>query len=252
MPVEWVTFDCYGTLIDWERGITDALLPLLPPETDRRALAEWYIAMEAEFEAEGYHLYKDVLDRVGRRVLHSLDASIPEDKASPLPASLGEWRPFPEVRTALRALVDQGRSIAILSNVDRDLLELSIEATRARATVGEISDALEKVFGRYRANVRTISGVYGGAYAGDEEFQAIRKEVARYAERFRAAQVEAVRAALADHHVAEDQLPPIVALLAMTGLSQVLALEAALGVTTGHDTTREFIERTIDELEHRR
>ena len=126
MPVEWVTFDCYGTLIDWERGITDALLPLLPPETDRRALAEWYIAMEAEFEAEGYHLYKDVLDRVGRRVLHSLDASIPEDKASPLPASLGEWRPFPEVRTALRALVDQGRSIAILSNVDRDLLELSI------------------------------------------------------------------------------------------------------------------------------
>ena len=42
------------------------------------------------------------------------------------------------------------------------------------------------------------------------------------------------------------------ALLAMTGLSQVLALEAALGVTTGHDTTREFIERTIDEFEHRR
>ena len=82
--------------------------------------------------------------------------------------------------------------------------------------------------------------------------KAIRKEVARYAERFRAAQVQAVRAALADHHVAEDQLPPIVALLAMTGLSQVLALEAALGVTTGHDTTREFIERTIDELEHRR
>jgi AcrR family transcriptional regulator len=82
--------------------------------------------------------------------------------------------------------------------------------------------------------------------------KAIRKEVARYAERFRAAQVEAVRAALAEHHVAEGQLPPIVALLAMTGLSQVLALEAALGVTTGHDTTREFIERTIDELEHRR
>ena len=82
--------------------------------------------------------------------------------------------------------------------------------------------------------------------------KAIRKEVARYAERFRAAQVEAVRAALADHHVAEDQLPPIVALLAMTGLSQVLALEAAMGVTTGHDTTREFIERTIDEFEHRR
>jgi 2-haloacid dehalogenase len=126
MRVEWVTFDCYGTLIDWERGITDALLPLLPETTDRRALAEWYIAMEAEFEAEGYHLYKDVLDRVGRRVLASLGAAIPEGQASPLPSSLAAWRAFPEVADALRALVGQGRSLAILSNVDRDLLELSI------------------------------------------------------------------------------------------------------------------------------
>jgi 2-haloacid dehalogenase len=126
MAVEWVTFDCYGTLIDWERGITDALLPLLPAVTDRTALAEWYIAMEAQFEAEGYHLYKDVLDRVGRRVLRSLDAAIPDDRASPLPSSLADWRPFPEVPAALRALVDQGRYLAILSNVDRNLLELSI------------------------------------------------------------------------------------------------------------------------------
>jgi 2-haloacid dehalogenase len=124
--VEWVTFDCYGTLIDWEGGITDALLPLLPPGTDRRALAERYITMEAEFEAEGYHLYRDVLDRVSRRVLRSLDAPIPDDQASPLPSSLAEWQPFSEVRTALRALVDQGRYLAILSNVDKDLLELSI------------------------------------------------------------------------------------------------------------------------------
>ena len=126
MAVDWVTFDCYGTLIDWERGITDALLPLLPEGTDRRALAEWYIAMEAQFEAEGYHLYKEVLDRVGRRVLRSLDAPIPDDTASPLPSSLADWQPFPEVRVALGALVDQGRRLAILSNVDRDLLELSI------------------------------------------------------------------------------------------------------------------------------
>jgi 2-haloacid dehalogenase len=126
MPVDWVTFDCYGTLIDWERGITDALLPLLPAGTDREALAEWYIAMEAQFEQEGYHLYRDVLDRVGRRVLQSLDAPIADDKASPLPSSLGDWEPFPEVPAALRALVDQGRYLAILSNVDRDLLELSI------------------------------------------------------------------------------------------------------------------------------
>jgi AcrR family transcriptional regulator len=81
--------------------------------------------------------------------------------------------------------------------------------------------------------------------------KAIRAEVARYAERFRAAQVEAVTAALARYDIAEDDLPPIVALLAVTGLTQVLALEGALGVTTGHDTTLEFVERAIDRLEQR-
>ena len=94
MAVEWVTFDCYGTLIDWERGITDALLPLAPPGTSREALAEWYIAMEAEFEAEGYHLYKHILDRVSRRLLEALDVPVAPDVASPLPTSVGEWRPF--------------------------------------------------------------------------------------------------------------------------------------------------------------
>jgi AcrR family transcriptional regulator len=82
--------------------------------------------------------------------------------------------------------------------------------------------------------------------------KAIRAEIARYAERFRAAQVEAVRAALAAQGISEDELPPIVALLTMTGLSQVLALELALGVTTGHDTTLAFVERAIAELEQPR
>ncbi len=79
--------------------------------------------------------------------------------------------------------------------------------------------------------------------------KAIRTEIARYAERFRAAQLEAVTTALAAIGVTEDELPPIVALLMMTGLSQVLALEDALGVTAGHDTTRSFIERTIARLD---
>src|SRR5205814_5912743 len=77
-------------------------------------------------EGEGYHLYREVLDRVGRRVLRSLDVPIGEDEPSPLPTSLADWMPFPEVPAALRALREQGRKIAILSNVDRDLLQHSI------------------------------------------------------------------------------------------------------------------------------
>ena len=79
--------------------------------------------------------------------------------------------------------------------------------------------------------------------------KAIRAEIARYAERFRAAQLEALTAAFAARGVAADQMPPIAALLLMTGLSQVLALEGALGVTDGHDATLEFIEQAIDRLE---
>lgn len=54
------------------------------------------------------------------------------------------------------------------SDADRNLLKLAIDAARAKASVGEISDALEKVFGRYTANIRTISGVYN-AESGSTE-----------------------------------------------------------------------------------
>ena len=63
-----------------------------------------------------------------------------------------------------------------------NLLELSIAATRARATVGEISDALEKFFTRHRAQVRSVTGVYGSAYEGDEGFKKIRAEVEDFAQ----------------------------------------------------------------------
>jgi methylmalonyl-CoA mutase len=62
-----------------------------------------------------------------------------------------------------------------------NLLELAIAASRARATVGEISDALEKVFTRHRAVIRSVSGIYGSAYDGDEGFQRIQREVNAFA-----------------------------------------------------------------------
>jgi AcrR family transcriptional regulator len=79
--------------------------------------------------------------------------------------------------------------------------------------------------------------------------KAIRAEIARYAERFRAVQLQALSASLAAAGVDDEQLPPVAALLLMTGLTQVLALDAALGVTTGHASTVEFVERTIAQLE---
>jgi 2-haloacid dehalogenase len=118
----WLSFDCYGTLIDWEGGIADALAPLLPGEVDRDALAKRYIEVEAGIESDHYVTYREILDRAGRALLreHGVEAR------SPLPGSLASWRPFPEVPAALRELRASGYKLAILSNVDRDLLDHSI------------------------------------------------------------------------------------------------------------------------------
>jgi AcrR family transcriptional regulator len=77
----------------------------------------------------------------------------------------------------------------------------------------------------------------------------IRAEIARYAERYRAAQVDALRSALARRGVTAADVPAEAALLLMTGLSQVMALESALGVTAGHAATRAFVEEAVARLD---
>jgi methylmalonyl-CoA mutase len=77
-------------------------------------------------------------------------------------------------RTALEALSKGAAG-------DGNLLALCIDAARARATVGEMSDAMEQVFGRHRAEVRTISGVYGEGYADDEGYAEVLSRVEAFA-----------------------------------------------------------------------
>jgi len=70
---------------------------------------------------------------------------------------------------------------AAAENGAGNLLELAVDAARARASVGEISSALEKVWGRHSAVIHSISGVYGSAYEGDEDFMGIQQNVERFA-----------------------------------------------------------------------
>jgi methylmalonyl-CoA mutase len=79
-----------------------------------------------------------------------------------------------KVDAALKALTEGAKGNA-------NLLALAVEAARARATVGEISDAMEKIFKRHQAETKSISGVYGAAYEGDEGFARIRAEVEQFA-----------------------------------------------------------------------
>ncbi|SKA34350.1 methylmalonyl-CoA mutase [Enhydrobacter aerosaccus] len=89
----------------------------------------------------------------------------------------------------IRTTRDEAKCVAALKALGEaartgtgNLLTLSIEATRARATVGEISSALEGVYGRYQATIRSISGVYAGEWEGDEGLARIRTDVSSFAE----------------------------------------------------------------------
>ena len=86
-----------------------------------------------------------------------------------------------------KAQRDEGACQAALTEITRraseggNLLDAAVTAARARATVGEISMAMEKSFGRHRAEVKTLAGVYGAAYEGDAGFAAIQKSVEDFA-----------------------------------------------------------------------
>jgi methylmalonyl-CoA mutase len=108
---------------------------------------------------------QDVLDVDNEKVRASQIARLNQIKST---------RDNVAVEQALRALTEGARGQA-------NLLDLAVKATRARATVGEISDALEVVFGRHKAEIRSISGVYGAAYSEDASFQTIVADVAKFA-----------------------------------------------------------------------
>lgn len=80
------------------------------------------------------------------------------------------------VRAALQALTEAAQ------NGSGNLLDLSIQAVRARATVGEISDAMESAFGRHRADIQKVTGVYAAAYDSAEGWEKLKGEIAAFAD----------------------------------------------------------------------
>jgi 2-haloacid dehalogenase len=116
----WATFDCYGTLIDWNGGIAAQVERLWPGE-DTQLLLHRYHELERGVQAEEPGLsYREVM----RRALGAL-GDVPAGEEDALAESLPTWNPFPEVRDALQESRDRGWSLAILSNTDRDLVEAS-------------------------------------------------------------------------------------------------------------------------------
>lgn len=112
-----ITFDCYGTLIDWKSGIRDAFARA---GLDADAALDAYSRVEPAVQSETYRRYRDVLTATAMRVAEALHQPIKD--GSFLAESLPTWRPFDDTNPALERMHDAGIKIGILSNIDDDLL----------------------------------------------------------------------------------------------------------------------------------
>jgi 2-haloalkanoic acid dehalogenase type II len=120
-----ITFDCYGTLIDWESGIRQAFTTAAAAEAkelDPTRVLELYAELEPLVQADSYRTYRDVLTETAQRVAEHLKWTLTRERAAFLAASLPAWGPFNDTNPALERLAAAGYTLGILSNVDDDLL----------------------------------------------------------------------------------------------------------------------------------
>jgi 2-haloalkanoic acid dehalogenase type II len=129
-----ITFDCYGTLIDWERGIHDAFAALAQDAgvalNAEDALVAYHV-VEPTVQTETYRPYREVLGEVARRVAAQQGWAIDDAMAQAFAARLPAWPPFADTDAALLRMANAGYSLGILSNVDDDLLQATLRHFRA-------------------------------------------------------------------------------------------------------------------------
>jgi 2-haloacid dehalogenase len=123
----WATFDCYGTLIDWNGGIGRELERLFGA-SEVASLLHRYHELEPQVQREEpSRRYRDVLTLALGRLAESEGVLLQADQHDALAESLPSWRPFPEVGAALEEARVRGWKLAILSNTDRDYIDASLE-----------------------------------------------------------------------------------------------------------------------------
>jgi len=118
-----LSFDCYGTMIDWEAGIFSALRPILGAHNKRVndvTLLKIYSELELEAEQKEYVSYREVLQAVVRGFGERLGFDPSEEEVCSLPKSLAAWQPFPDTVGALRELKTRYQ-LAVISNIDDEL-----------------------------------------------------------------------------------------------------------------------------------
>lgn len=129
MSSRWVTFDCFGTLVDWHTGFAAALRPIAGDRVGELLTA--YHRHEPVLEADRPHrLYKDVLSTAVRRAAADLGLAVTDDQAAALPRAWDALPVFPDVEPALAGLRAAGYKLAVLTNCDDDLFARTQRAFR--------------------------------------------------------------------------------------------------------------------------
>ncbi|MEO0387896.1 MAG: methylmalonyl-CoA mutase [Pseudomonadota bacterium] len=160
--------------VDALGGMTEAVASGMPKLRIEEAAARRQAAIDRGDETVvGVNKYR--LDQEDDLDIRMVDNVAVRDAQIARLAALRRDRDPAACDGALRAL-EQAATAA-----EGNLLDLAVAAARARATVGEISDAMERAFGRYRAEVKTLAGVYGAAYEGDADFAGIQADVEAFA-----------------------------------------------------------------------
>ena len=124
---EVLTFDCYGTLIDWESGIVDAVRRVLAAhgrDLPAAEILQHFARFESTIQAGSYRTYRDVLSRVVGEFGRELGFVPTAQERASLPESIARWAPFDDTVSGLRVLASRYR-LAVISNVDDDLFAFS-------------------------------------------------------------------------------------------------------------------------------
>lgn len=157
-----LTFDCYGTLVDWEEGISSAFAALASSQgraIDRQRVLGLHAQIESRVQAEEFRNYRDVLDLTAAGIAAELDLELPVERQHFLSDSLPSWKPFPETSPALVRLRDAGYRLGILSNVDDDLLAGTLEHLPVRfdlLVTAEQIGSYKPATGHFRESRRRI------------------------------------------------------------------------------------------------
>src|SRR5438067_3858479 len=119
----WLTFDCFGTLIDWRHGIRTTGELLFPGRG--QDFLDTYIALEAEVESEGsFKRYRAVLTETTRRAAKRLEVELKPDDATALVSTIPYWPPFADVGPAHGEQRKKSWKMTQLTNCYRDIIAL--------------------------------------------------------------------------------------------------------------------------------